>query len=566
MKSFLFSSSLLVMLATIPAHSALAQSSGEQTKPTSIQAIKTVQSETARLIKAELDDVKSMKSVEREFGAPVSALAHRAYGSVGYEPIWTHDGIVSLIDVIGDLFTHGIIVESNDLDYVVNLMHDNAKASTPTEIAENDLEISTVWLRVVTAITGGLGNQSNFAIVKAEAGKPDVAEILLQSATGDSINAIGKLAPDHPEYTDLINGLAEYRAIKTRGGWLAIPEGQAIKPGESSALISALRTRLAVEGYYDDTQTPAYPERFDPELEAALKTFQRRHGLDDDGVLGAQTIQALNESVESKIDRIADTLYRMRHMGDIGPRYIWANIPSYMAEGWDNNQLEIEMKTIVGKTYHQTPVFSDEVEYVVSNPNWYVPISIARRSKIPHMKKDPGYAAKNNFTILDRKTRQPVDAYSVDWSDPNAASKYQFIQGPGEDNALGEMKIIFPNQYSVYLHGTPGKDLFNKSQRAFSSGCIRLENPTAMAEWIADKEQTINRDQIKTAVKQGDHKKFNLDQHIPVHVTYFTVTSNHDGSLNFWRDIYNRVDGIKYVQTYAKPYERSAELRTYANP
>jgi len=294
---------------------------------------------------------------------------------------------------------------------------------------------------------------------------------------------------------------------------------------------------------------------FTPELETALKIFQTRHGLEDDGIIGNNTLFAMNESVESKIDKIADSMHRWRVQGDMGRRHIWANIPSYTAIGVNNGAYEIETKTIVGKPRFATQTFSDQVEYMVANPKWFLPVSITRRQKVPKLRRDPGYAQKYGYNIYDRETGAAIEAANVDWSEPGVARKYRFVQEAGPGNALGKLKIIFPNQYSIYLHGTPSMKLFDKAQRAFSSGCVRLEDPIAMAEWIAKGDSNLTAAGVLEASESGENTRMELDEHIPVHITYFLVTANEDGSVNFLRDVYERDDGIETVEKMAKLYK-----------
>lgn len=507
---------------------------------------------------------KTTKRIEAEFGDDGTRIIRRIYATHVFNPIWTELGAADLQLAVADVFEHGIIasdVFSGDLD---KLISKRFEASSPKTRAKADVKLSLIWLRFAEAMSGDLSDEA--AMVKRKDSpilRYNTPLALERSAKSNASAEILSMAPEAPQYAKLKASLKTYRYIRKAGGWLAIRDGDTIELNETDERLPDLRKRLRAEGYSvgsilseDDDNT------FDSSTEAALKLFQTRHGLEDDGILGGNTLNALNESVESKISRIADSMYRWREQGELAERYIWANIPSYSAEGWNNGMLEIKQRTIVGKERFATPEFSDEVEYLVANPKWYLPVSIIRRQKVPKLKRDPGYAAKYGYNIFDRETGAPVDAFSVDWSEPGVSRKYQFVQQAGDGNALGEMKIIFPNQYSVYLHGTPGEHLFDRAQRAFSSGCVRLEDPVSMAKWIARGDEAAEVSTIKEAMMTEENTRVSLGDHLPVHITYFTVTVAQDGTPYFWRDVYDRLDdSIKYVKKYEQKADKKlAEL------
>lgn len=527
------------------------------------------------------------EELEGEFGSGVIVATRAAYAQRLFRPIWSMEGADSLIDARGDLFAYGIASEDVLPRDVTEIAYARFGTGTAEERARADIRMTASWLRMAKAVSGGLDDEGRAMTATVKRPTPIFLTKQLQNAgAGDADTALADFEPTHPQYLGLKTALKHYRDLHARGGWLAIPDGEAVELGDVDERVPALRARLEAEGYdaatpledvveaietvieADADMAPADIEEelvdnittFDESLDQALRAFQRRHGLEDDGVLGGKTLEALNESPESKIDRIADTMNRWRQHGDLGERYIWANTPSYLAEGWNNGEREIRMRTIVGKKVHATPVFSDNIEYVVANPKWYTPVSIARRDKVPKLANDPSYANRKNFSIFDRETGEQVSAYAVDWTDPAAAQKYRLVQGSGASNALGEMKIIFPNQYSVYLHGTPGKNLFERSQRAFSSGCVRLEDPSKMAKWLARHDEEVTPTEIEEALAEGDREKLVLEEQTPVHITYMTVTISDNGQPMFWRDVYDKDDGIEFVKKYAAPYEPGPRL------
>lgn len=536
-------------------------------------------------------DKRTLKKIDDEFGAAGVSIIRRSYAVKLFKPIWTPAGTNSLRYAIDDTFEHGIIAEDVFSGSVDKLIKKRFQSKSLEKQAKADIKLSLLWMRYAKAMSGDLSGEGGMIRRK---GSPvmryNMPTSLLSSAAGGSDKELMALAPEAPQYHALKDSLKVYRDIRRNGGWLAIRDGEALELGDKDERVPALRARLKAEGYdvlemsskpvqpmpvmlgplylksggnFEEKGAGANKAVLDESLVAALKDFQKHHGLETDGILGGNTLKALNESVESKISRIAESMYRWRSQGDLGERYIWANIPSYTAEGWNGGKMEIAQRTIVGKVRFATPEFSDEVEYLVANPKWFLPVSIVRRQKLSKLRKDPGYAERYGYNIFDRESGAQVNAFDVDWTESGAARKYRFVQEPGEGNALGQMKIIFPNQYSIYLHGTPGKHLFDRAQRAFSSGCVRLEDPVSMAKWIARHDDEAEVAVIKEAMADEERTKLNLDEHLPVHITYMTVTSKLGEKPYFWADVYDRYnEGIKYVTKY----ERKKNKRAYMMP
>ncbi len=514
----------------------------------------------------------------REVETGVLTTVRAAYAQNVFKPIWTQKGIQSLKRARNDLFSYGLAASDVSKANLDTIADQRLSGQTDAIRATADLQLTAAWLRMASAVSGGLSD--NGEAVDPETDAPVMSMVqasLIQAARGDADDILADLEPDHPQYDRLKRQLKHYREIRADGGWLAIPEGDAIEPGDEDPRIPALRDRLIAENYLaaetwagdllstislavnEESDADKSEIRYTDDLAEAVEIFQRRHGLEADGIVGERTLEALNESVESKIDRVADTMTRWRQYDDLGSQYIWANIPSFMAEGWRNDRREIAMKTIVGMPSRETPVFSDEVEYAVANPRWYAPVSIVRKDKLPKLANDPTYASRKNFTVIDRATGQSVPASSVDWTDPAAATEYQLIQRPGASNALGDLKIIFPNQYSVYLHGTPGKRLFERAQRTFSSGCVRLERPEDMARWLAAHDPEVSARDVSEALEGATPERIDFKSETRIHITYMTVTVSEDGEAHFWRDVYHEEDGIMMVDKYAPLYQPASD-------
>lgn len=540
--------------------------------------------------------------LDGEMHKSVSEVARRAYIQRMFQPVWTEQGASSLQDVASDLFEHGLAsdeVLENDLQQLID---DRFSAQSEDQQAKADLALTAAWLRIASAISGGLNDEGE--AVNSGQGSARIALVskkLLEAGQGRTLS-FQDFESGYPQYAALKGALAQYRDIRDAGGWLAIPEGESIEAGDSDPRIPAIRQRLSVEGYIDapdndkkrmlfadagqlDTVSvqERHPEEsgdrrtsliaasndetltdqtlYSDDLVEAVELFQQRHGIETDGVIGPKTLAAMNESVESKIARIADSMERWRAQGPADAHYIWANIPSYTVEGWNGATREIAMKSVVGMKSRETPTFNDEVEYTVANPRWYAPVSIVAKDKLPKLRRDPSYAQRANFKIYDRSSGAEVSAYSVDWNDPASARNYRLVQQPGSSNALGQLKIIFPNQYSIYLHGTPSTHLFDRAERAFSSGCIRLEQPEKMAEWVASYDGDERLDEVRDALSTTRNTRVDFQGRMPIHITYMTVTVNDDGTVNFWRDIYDRTEGIRQVERLS-PIGQTANTQT----
>ena len=524
------------------------------------------------------------------FEDQATLAARLAYANEIFEPVWTRKGAKSLLSVAAEPEQFGLAADAfADLD-VEGLVDARFKKGNLESQARADLKLTAAWMTMASRISGGLSKAGEAIASKDDAPARNVlTAALTASGKGNVQDNLAAFEPSFPQYQNLKQALGTYQALAKEGGWKAIStEGETLEPGMTDMRIPAIRERLAMEGFYpahkivsafaeaitaglksvsseenEDASTLSDFEKwlvtYDESLEEAVKSFQSRHGLAVDGVLGDHTLEALNESAESKVIRIQDAMNDWRQQADFGERYVWANIPSYMVEGWDDGVLEISMKSIVGLPSRATPVFSDEIEYVVANPRWYAPQSIVARDKLPKLQRDPSYASRNGYSIFDRDTGDRVAAETIDWTDPSAAQDYQFIQAAGSGNALGALKIIFPNQHSVYLHGTPDKHLFERDQRALSSGCVRLEDPVAMAEWLSGKAGIEAGMSIREAVESGQNRKISFEETTPVHITYVTVTADEDGLASFWRDVYHKEASPAAATQVAELYVPSSE-------
>jgi murein L,D-transpeptidase YcbB/YkuD len=369
----------------------------------------------------------------------------------------------------------------------------------------------------------------------------DPAAIIQRALDVDTVyQAIDHEKPRHSLYTGLKVTLAQYRAIKAAGGWPQIPSGPTLKLGVHDERVPILRRRLIVTG--DLTPRSAQSvQSFDQGLVEAVKVFQRRHGLNADGAVGSGTLAVLNVPVDDRIQQLRVNLERGRWLlHQFGRTYIVVNVAGYHAYYVKDGQMLWQGRAQVGKPFRQTPSFKADMTYLVFNPTWTVPPTILTKDYLPGLKQDPGYAQRKGLKVIDRAGRA-IDSWQVDWSrySPNH-SPYLLRQDAGPRNALGRVKFIFPNDHAIFLHDTPNQNLFDKNERAFSSGCIRVEHAMDLAYLLLNDEGTWNWKAIDRVLELGKTRNVFLQEPIPVFLLYWTAWVDADGHVNFRHDLYDR--------------------------
>jgi murein L,D-transpeptidase YcbB/YkuD len=337
-----------------------------------------------------------------------------------------------------------------------------------------------------------------------------------------------------PVYVGLQAKLAEYRAIESAGGWPAVPPGDTLRVG-----VVALRQRLAVTG-----DLPAGADlistQFDADLERAVTVFQERHALGADGIVGNQSYMALNVPAQTRVDQIRLSLERLRWLQEeIGPQFIAVNIAGFRVFFIRNGEFIWVSRTMVGKTYRQTPIFRGDIQYMELNPTWTVPPGILSKDILPAVKRDPGYLAQKNISVIDRDGRK-VDPATVNWQAYSRGVPYTLRQEPGPGNALGRIKFIFPNKHFVFLHDTPSRGLFDRAERTFSSGCIRVENPFELAELLVEDQPQWDRAALDQVIESRQTRRIHLQERLPVLILYLTANVDEDDRIRFYKDVYDR--------------------------
>jgi len=374
----------------------------------------------------------------------------------------------------------------------------------------------------------------------------DTPELLLLEALKRDYPryAFGMSKPHFPFYAPLREAYLHYRKIVENGGWNEVNLSRTLKPGEKDPSVPDLRRRLRKEGDLSGECPIASgdPTFYDPCLEEAVMRFQDRHGLIPDGILGKLTRKALEESARSKLARLRLNLERLKWLKRDPDRFhIYVNIPDFRATVYDRWKAIENMKVVTGRSGHETPVFYGMMKRVVLNPYWRIPPGIVRHETIPKLQQDPGYAPKRHIEIHTgwSETSPSINPYQVDWHlYGRRLPPWHFMQSPGKFNALGKVKFLFPNRFSVYMHDTPEKALFRREIRAFSHGCVRLGRPIDMLKSVAGIEGTIDMTQADKILESNRKTPLYLRKYIPVDLVYLTAWVDRKGTVQFRGDIY----------------------------
>ncbi len=469
-----------------------------------------------------------------------------------YRPLWNHHNssrsriIKDLVKAVKESEKHGL----NPSDYHLELLQEViGKVRAFKDLARVELLLTDTFLQLTKDITQGRVVPTKFLdewYLKPSQ-KIDVVEVLRTTLkTSSVLRQIQKLYPQDEQYKKLKEALVHYKKIQKKGPLPIVPKiGKKVEPGFKGPYILALRARLKFTNHLSQ-KVAKYAEFYDSDLEEVVKKYQRLNGLNDDGVIGGYTRAALNKPISKVISQLKANLERRRWVArtEVPKKYIYINIPDYHLQLIDHGKTKLRMRTIVGNKKWQTPVFTDELEYVVINPKWTVPPKIIEKETIPKIIENPSYIKKNNFTVYKKEKGKLVviNSEKVDWSkaDPE---EYTFSQKSGGGNALGRLKFIFPNKFSVYLHDTPVKSLFKKDFRAYSHGCIRVEEPLKLATYlfkplIVKIGKKWDEERINSTIKSGKVITVVLKDKIPVLLRYVTAWVDEDDNVHLRRDIY----------------------------
>jgi murein L,D-transpeptidase YcbB/YkuD len=370
----------------------------------------------------------------------------------------------------------------------------------------------------------------------------DPAAVVQQVIDSESVAGfIDAFLARGPIYLRVKAMLAEYRELAASGGWPQVADGPTLKPGMNDERIAVMRKRLAVTGDLPADQENGSP-LFDDAFENGVRRFQERHNLDADGVIGKQTVAAMNVTAEARVNQIRINLERLRWViRDLPDEFVLTNIAAFQTVLVRDREVVWSARSQVGRFYRQTPVFRAEIKYLQFNPTWTVPPGILTNDILPAVQNDIGYLARKNMDLVGRDGNT-IDPATVDWSQYRAGRlpPYQFVQRPGPTNALGRVKFIFPNPHFVFLHDTPSKALFDRTERTFSSGCVRVENPFEFAEIMLNDAQKWNADSIQQLLDSEKPQTVFLKEPLTVMLLYGTIGVIDNEVVRFYNDIYER--------------------------
>ncbi|MEQ9637110.1 MAG: L,D-transpeptidase family protein [Devosia marina] len=477
------------------------------------------------------------------YGARPDTRAHEEaqrlyflYGERHFEPIWLAEqanGTVTFSPAatkIITLFENAASEGLDPSDYLTPQIDAARLSGDGIELATLETAFSAATMRYADHLHNGrIDPQSISSLLDLKRKPINEAALLEQLArSNDPAAILMQLEPQHREFQALKAALANFEPSSAARP-TPISDGPVLRPGNSDARLPAIRARLELAAstsqLYDDLTVDA------------IRSFQKGQGLEVDGIIGPATVAALNGGVATRREDIIANMERWRWMpSDLGDFTVFVNIPEFRLAILRNGQEEYTTRVVVGTTKNQTPIFSDSIRHVVVNPYWNVPSSIIRGEIAPAVLRNPGYTDSHNMDLLYNGA--PVSPWQVDWTQVSPSNfPFRVRQRPGAGNALGQIKFLFPNKHDVYLHDTPSKSLFARSYRAFSHGCVRVQNPMEFADALMANEPNISRASLESMFGPSE-RWVNPQKQIPVHLAYFTLRVDEDGTIRSFGDLY----------------------------
>jgi L,D-transpeptidase YcbB len=491
----------------------------------------------------------------------LGATVQDFYARRAFRPAWDDErNAAELRRALADSAADGL----NPADYHLPLLESLARevkgpAATPVLQAQHDILLTEALLRLAYHLSFGKVDAETFDAqwnYGRTLGARDVAgEIEAALAARDIHARIEALKPTHRLYAGLKRELARYRAAEY-AGFQPLPAGAPMKPGATDSRVPLLRARLAVSGDHAGGDPPD-AELYDDALADAVRRFQARMGLESDAVVGAGTLAELNRPVAERVRQLRVNLDRGRVLlHDLPETFVIVNIAGFTAYFVRGQEVALSTRVQVGKLYRRTPLFRSEISYLVFNPTWTVPPGIIRNDILPAAKRDPDSITRKGLKVIDASGRV-VDPASVDWSRYSGGHiPYTLRQDPGPKNALGRVKLMFPNPYLVYLHDTPSQALFERADRAFSSGCVRVERALELAALVLDDPDRWNAQTIDAVIARGQLQNVPLRHRVPVLLAYWTAWVDAEGRTNFRRDLYGQ--DAKWAAALDEPFRLRA--------
>jgi len=482
------------------------------------------------------------KSVEWSGRSFNTDRLRETYEARGNAAIWTsgnrlNEAGQALVDEFANSYRDGL----EPSDYF-GWIKGFSNVGSDEDAARLELALSHAFLTLGRDLFSGLTTPSvTDANIVIAPKKTDSRQWLEGAAIVGPKAMFATLRPNHPQYAQLRSMLGGYRNMLLRGGWKPVDDGPTLKPGMTDPRVGQMRSNLAGRGY--DVLDTDQPDVFDDGLVEVVKHFQKRHGLDIDGAAGPATLRSMNVSAEDRVNQLVINLERWRWLPrKLGRNHVLVNQAGFELFMIADGKTVDRRRVIVGKPFHQSPMFSDEIIYAEFNPTWTVPSSIATKEMLPKIRNNPNYLDAKGYKLYRGwgAKAQPISAYGVDWSAVSTRKfPFRIVQPPGPKNALGQVKFIFPNKFSVNLHDTPSRQLFSRTGRAFSHGCIRVDKPLDFARKIFDQQGGMSPARVNPIVESRKQTRVNLKSKLPVHLAYFTAWID-DGVPLFFDDVYKR--------------------------
>ena len=485
-------------------------------------------------------EVTAFKQAVAEAAARDADIA-AFYRDTHYQPIWTGtdaddlDRRQALLKAIETADDHGLPVARYDFDALYAQLR---AAHTPRALGMAEVALSKAFLAYARDIQSGMFVPTQLDDgIKREAPRRDRRSYLTNLIASEPNGYLRSLAPRTPEYVRLLKEKLRLEQIARDGGWGPKVRAGKLETGDRGPAVVALRDRLVALGYLERSATAEY----DTALEKAVQAFQLDHGLEADGVAGDSTISEINRSPVDRLKSVMVAMERERWLNKPrGERHVLVNLTDFHARIVDHDRVTFKTRSVIGKNVHdqRSPEFSDVMEHMVINPTWNVPRSIATKEYLPMLQRNPN--AVSYLKLIDGRGRT-VDRGNVDFSQYSTRNfPFDVKQPPGANNALGLVKFMFPNRHNIYLHDTPSKSLFAREVRAFSHGCIRLQDPFEFAYALLARQESDPESFFHTTLKTGRETQVDLKQTVPVHIIYRTAFTNAKGPVQYRRDIYGR--------------------------
>lgn len=510
-----------------------------------------------------------LDSAEHELKSPhlrfndrrIWKTVRKSYQNRKYSPIWEmhkkrkglHLQFLSVLDTI-----HYEGLEKSDYNYelIRGLLDKPAENDLQKMIyaAEADVAFTAAFIKLNRHLKYGRSNPNEtrmrWHIYQDPETRPDaLLEAVL--ANNNILQAIEASRPKFQQYQKLRQLLKYYSTLAEHPDWKKVPMEASLAKGQRSGSVEQLKINLVAAGFLGSMGDSADFNFFDDKTEQALKTFQHRFNIKPTGIAGPITLKEINAPLDEKILQVKLNLERLRWLPeDLGKRYIWVNVPDFWLKVVDNGETVLQMKIIAGKSFRPTPIFSDKIQYLVFSPYWNVPKTLAVSDILPKIQNNPNYLHRMRFEVLDGwgEDAKILDPDSIDWQKLNSGNfPFRLRQKPGPWNAMGNVKFMFPNSFQIYLHDTSTPGLFKRENRAFSSGCIRIEKPVELAKFLLPE---FTEQEIRTKMKKREEFLVNLREPVPIHIVYFTTWVNSRGTVITKKDIYK--EDSKIIGSFRK--------------